>query len=110
MIVDREDSSPKQRSLEDHSLDNWVSDDEESLQMFKAHPEVIPDHHPDKLENWSDRVNAESDKDEISCSNHLSHSSSSTSSHMDLNDIMITVDSPTVDSTADNPAPIPNLV
>ena len=108
VIVDREDSSPKQKSLEiieDHGLDNWVSDDEESLQMYKVHPEVITDHH--HLESWSDRVNTESDKDKIPYSNHLSHSSSSTSSHKDLSghDMMITVDSPTVDT-----APVPNLV
>jgi len=98
--IDRKDSSPNQKSLEvieDHGLDNWVSDDEESLQMYKVHPPP---------ESWSNRVNTESDKDEFPCSNHLSHSSSSTSNHKSPSDITITADSPTVD----NPAPVPNLV
>lgn len=108
VIVGREDSSPKQKSLEvieDQGLDNWVSDDEESLQMYDVHPEVITDHH--HLESWNDHLNTESDKDKIPYSNHSSHSSSNTSSHKDLSDhdIMITVDSPIVDT-----APVPNLV
>ena len=95
-------SSPNQKSLEaveDNRLDNWVSDDEESLQLYEVHPEVIPTLHPD---SWSERVNIESDKDKILCQNQLSHCSSSTSSdHKDPSDI--TVDS----SSADNS---PNLV